>query len=172
MVVALLKDYDRAHFCLSGRNVGGSAQIAEGKQFVSESKRDMYEVSVLFKGNMFGTFSQWVVFDFGSRPVIVQKLTVHAGPSHVHERMQEVQQKLGFEVWTPQNRDIVFFSDEPTDHFQPGSNMTLQKKYPIPSSRDIDQQTLEGSLNAHNYIHKMHKLLQLEELKQTQILMR
>ena len=36
----------------------------------------------------------------------------------------------------------------------------------------ITQQSIGVELNRHNYVHKMHKLLQLEELTRQQIISR
>ncbi len=47
-------------------------------------------------------------------------------------------------------------------------------KYKAPSSAEtvINQQSIGVELNRHNYVHKMHKLLLLEELTRHQIVSR
>ena len=42
---------------------------------------------VHFTGGMFGSFSQWIVLDFGQRPVLVRKLAVEIGDQMQHEKV-------------------------------------------------------------------------------------
>ena len=73
--------------------------------------------------------------------------------------------------WTGDNREIVYFS-----HLsgEVDENLELVKMYKPPSSADavITQESVGVELNRHNYVHKMHKLLHLEELTQARIIAR
>ena len=45
---------------------------------------------------MFGSFMQWITFDFGSRPVLVRKLNVELGVQIVQEKVQQLRKQLDF----------------------------------------------------------------------------
>jgi hypothetical protein len=47
----------------------------------------LLQVDVHFTGGMFGSFVQWIAFDFGSRPVLLRKLNVELGHRTVHEQV-------------------------------------------------------------------------------------
>ncbi len=49
-----------------------------------------------FTGGMFGSFMQWVTFDFGSRPVLVCKLNVELGVQIVQEKVRALRKELDF----------------------------------------------------------------------------
>ncbi|CAG5132928.1 unnamed protein product, partial [Candidula unifasciata] len=85
--VALLHNKDRLHFSLLGVD-DTRHQVASGDLFlaVDDQGDACYKVNVCFSGGMFGSFSQWVVFDFGERPVLVKKLAVEIGDHLQHER--------------------------------------------------------------------------------------
>ena len=71
--------------------MGGSKhQIASGEQFedVDDNGYPCYRVNVQFSGGMFGSFSQWVAFDFGTKPVLLRKLNVELGDETVHEKVK------------------------------------------------------------------------------------
>ena len=42
-----------------------------------------YRIDVIFHSQMLGSFHQWVVFDFGTEPVLVRKLSIHVGSEKV-----------------------------------------------------------------------------------------
>jgi len=74
--------------------------------------------------------------------------------------------------WTSDNCEIIWFDDRAKDTSDL-NNYVLQS-YKAPSSADsvVTQQTVGVELNRHNYVHKMHKLLQIEELTQAHIMSR
>lgn len=45
-------------------------------------------MQVNFTAGMFGSFSQWVIFDFGIRPVLVRKLAIEIGDHLKHEKVR------------------------------------------------------------------------------------
>ena len=99
MKVALLHNRDRLHFQLVGEGIEEACQIAPGNLFqkVDDEGAVYYEVEVYFTGGMFGSFMQWVAFDFGKRPVLVQKLNVELGSSFVQEKVERLREKLKFD---------------------------------------------------------------------------
>lgn len=75
--------------------------------------------------------------------------------------------------WTSDNRQVVWM-DSSKQAIEGDLNTELLQRYKAPGSADavITQQTVGVELNRHNYVHKMHKLLQIEELTQAQIMAR
>ncbi|KAH9515064.1 hypothetical protein Btru_019075, partial [Bulinus truncatus] len=166
--VALLHNRNRLHFSLLG-STDQQSQVATGDSFLAtdEMGRACYVVHVHFTASMFGSFSQWVIFDFDSRPVLVRKLAVEIGASLQQEKVRELRENLAFDRWTSQNKVIVRQPDPSLDEF----TEKLLQKYKEPVSSD-DVVTLDSitELNQHNYIHKMHKLLELEEITRHHII--
>jgi hypothetical protein len=78
--VALLYDAGRLHFSLApetGANGGNHVndQLAKGHVF-AVGRSTQYKVKVTFNGRLYGVFTQCVVFDFGTRPVVGRTLRV------------------------------------------------------------------------------------------------
>ena len=170
--VALLYNRDRLHFNIQGSNLDKGCQIAQGTIFedVDVSGSPCYIVGVNFNGTMFGSFSQWVVFDFGTHPVLVRKLSVEVGTKSTHEKVKFLRQKLQFDRWTSENREIVRFVTKFIDAL--GEKLKRQYKAPSSSESVITQHTVSTELNRNNYHHKMHKMLELEEITRHQIISR
>jgi len=97
--VALLHDRDRLHFVLRAPDLDRACQIAQGEAFAQRvgEKGSNYKVQVAFVGGMFGSFSQWVVFDFGQRPVLVRKVNVELGAAVVQDKVRSLREKLKFD---------------------------------------------------------------------------
>ena len=76
--------------------------------------------------------------------------------------------------WTGDNRHVVRFDARQTMRSTNEFSQQLVRHYKAPSSADtvINQQSLVVELNQHNYLHKMHKLLYMEELAQQNIIAR
>ena len=76
--------------------------------------------------------------------------------------------------WTEENREIVTFDAGRATSTATESELDaeLRRLYKTPASTNdvVTNQTLGVELNRHNYVHKMHKLLQLEELTRSQII--
>ena len=84
--VALLYNRDRLHFSL----VGAEKQIAQGDAFAvpDSSGERSYRIRLQFTGGMFGSFQQWVIFDFGQEPVLCRKITVEVGNQDAHLKVR------------------------------------------------------------------------------------
>ena len=96
--VALLHDKDRLHFSLVAEDIDPPYQLASGDSFNLTEKlgSHIYEVGVKFQGNMFGSFTQTIAFDFGMRPVLTQKFVVEVGTHFVQEKVKNLREKLKF----------------------------------------------------------------------------
>ena len=173
--MALLHDYDRIHFSLQGQGLPERTQLAEGEQLrlPGSTTVPLYSVSVQFQGDLFGSFTQWVAFDFGTKPITIRKLNVEVGVSFVQDNVKKLREKLNFDLWTSENRNIIFFNQEEMESYQKSFMGRLHSKYRVPTAADVaNQRSLGVELNRHNYVHKMHDLLYLEELTQSQIISR
>ena len=63
-------------------------QVAPGDIFLDvKGGKAVYKIEVQFTGGMFGSFSQWLVMDFGGRPVVVKKLAVEIGDQMLHDKV-------------------------------------------------------------------------------------
>jgi hypothetical protein len=52
---------------------------------------------VHFRSDMFGSFHQRIVFDFGSRPVLYRDIAVDVGTKDSQAAIQELREKLRFD---------------------------------------------------------------------------
>ena len=96
--VALLRNKDRLHFWFAPENQMLSHDDYDGDRLKVPAKCKggimEYSVRVSFYGGLFGSFSQWLTFDFGTRPVVVRKLNVDVDTEEVQERMETLRQNL------------------------------------------------------------------------------
>uniref|UniRef100_A0ABM0MGU2 Helicase with zinc finger domain 2-like n=1 Tax=Saccoglossus kowalevskii TaxID=10224 RepID=A0ABM0MGU2_SACKO len=162
--VGLLHDIHREHFYLSSSS--DELQVASGSGFITENGD--YIITVSFQSTTYGSFHQWVVFDFGSEPVLVQKITAHVGNHADVSSLQERRQQTNVKAWNPSNSHIIDYGD---DDIIDSFDRKLLTKYKDPSEF-AEQVTYirEEQVNKRNYIHQMHKLLNIEELSQMQLL--
>ena len=170
--IALLYNRDRLHFNIQSSGADKGSQISPGIIFedVDNTGNPCYIVRVNFNGTMFGSFSQWVVFDFGNQPYLVRKLAVEVGAKSSHEKVKSLRQKLQFDRWTSENREIVRFDTKFVDEL--GEKLKRQYKAPSSSETVVTQHTVATELNRNNYQHKMHNLLELEEIERHKIISR
>jgi len=102
--VSLLFEDSRHHFALSHRQLSAHCQLADGDVFIvkssSRGKSTKYEVEVCFTGGMFGLFRQWLIFDFGDRPVLMRELTVELGQAECRSQVRSLREKLEFDRYS------------------------------------------------------------------------
>ncbi|XP_078692797.1 3'-5' exoribonuclease HELZ2-like [Branchiostoma floridae x Branchiostoma belcheri] len=159
--VALLSNEHRTHFCLYGTELEGNCQVAEGKQFLHPSD-DTYIVEVRGTSQMFGVFPQWVIFDFGKRPVVKRRLVLYVG-SVGPDIAQVIPAPPNFERWHSGNRSIVKFAEE----LDPADQALLAKyKEPTEEPGEVLARLSrrKKELDETVYKRRMHDLLYLEEL--------
>ncbi|XP_038048815.1 helicase with zinc finger domain 2-like [Patiria miniata] len=164
--VGLLYDDHRLHFYLSSPKGEDKPQVCPGNR-ITEGDGETYHIDVLFHSRMLGSFNQWVLFDFGSEPVLVRKLEIHVGSEQHFETFQKIQHKKQIQTWDSSNSEIVKFLDgAPVDQEQTAFEEKLLATYKPPTSLSIDDIEL-GRLDRDNYKLHMHKMLHLEEREQT-----
>jgi len=137
-----------------------------------------HKVKVSFATDIYGTFRQSVVFDFGGEPVLVQHLCVDVVPVTDVDRMKEIRKELVLstaERWDTTNADIVAFSSPVTPMVPTPAAIAkdsererdLLSAYPSPRGDTfaLTQSTVtEKKLTRNNYRARMHELLCVEEM--------
>jgi len=102
--VSLLFEESRHHFSLRHPGLAAHCQLADGDVFIVRSLRrahsTKYHVEVCFTGGVFGLFRQWLIFDFGDRPVLMRELTVELGHMDCCRMVRSLREKLEFDRYS------------------------------------------------------------------------
>lgn len=165
--VALLNQEPGAAFSLVAPSLPPHQLYAQGKHFCVQSSPAQYKVGVLVQAVAFGSFEQWVVFDFGRRPVLLQKLKLQLGQTHSQglngKPAPSHPQEL--ECWHTGNRHVVLEVDWTPEQ------EALMAKYKLPSlALEFNQIVPDwGPISRSNYRQRMHKFLYEEEAAQQQL---
>nr|XP_010599440.2 helicase with zinc finger domain 2 isoform X3 [Loxodonta africana] len=166
--VALLKQELGANFSLVTRRLQRLGQLyAEGERFRTPGSLTSFQVGVHVQGASFGTFEQWVVFDFGYRPALLRKLELRLGqvrgPGFQGAPAPNPLQEL--ECWHTGNRQVVP-SVERTDE-----QVALMAKYKAPALalEFSPSGRVPGPLTCANYRQRMHQFLYEEEAAQQRL---
>lgn len=187
--VALLQDTYRNHFSLKHILVdNGLQQVAfdmespNDQEWVSQAQHPVsqsmssklrHQIKVYFTTNIYGTFRQAVVFDFGLGPVLVKHLCVDVIPVTDCGKVKEIHRELilsSMERWNVANSNIVEFQSSigPTqvqDDREREQNLLLSYPAPCPSTFSLTHTTVsEKKLTRNNYRARIHELLYVEEL--------
>ena len=84
-------------------------------------------------------------------------------------QVEELRKNLDFSRWTSQNKKVVHSSDFGPDEFD--DQILTRYKEPVSVDDIVTSDSLK-ELNCHNYVHKMHKLIELEEITRHRIVAR
>ncbi|XP_069701486.1 probable helicase with zinc finger domain isoform X2 [Periplaneta americana] len=200
--VALLQDAHRNHFFLRNISSGDPSrkllsqwepnndqewsvpyvrELEQRDQLDTDGVSPMLEhkVKVSFATDIYGTFRQSVVFDFGGEPVLVRHLCVDVVPVTDVDRMKEIRKELVLstaERWDSTNAEVIPFSSSQVPASVPTSvaiandsehERDLLNAYPSPRGDTfaLTQSTVtEKKLTRNNYRARMHELLCVEEM--------
>lgn len=192
--VALMQDAHRNHFLIKqvmpadARSKKGNkeSELTSDQEWVSPGTDNKVEdcpnnlehrVKIVFTTDIYGTFRQSVVFDFGTEPVLVKHLCVDVIPVTDVDKIQEIKKEIvntTAERWDEDNCEIVHFQVQPSPHLQTPTYMAdivhekdLLQRYPCPraSTFVLTQTTItEKKLTKDNYRSRMHELLYVEEI--------
>ncbi|KAK2493574.1 hypothetical protein MC885_018023 [Smutsia gigantea] len=168
--VALLKQEPGADFSLVAPCLPPGQLYAQGERFRVPEGPTAFRVGVQVQSTSFGTFEQWVVFDFGHRPALLRKLELQLGhvpclglsgqaaPSHTKE----------LERWNTGSRHVV------PDVERTAEQAALMAKYKVPTlALEFRRGGLEpGPISRTNYRQRMHQFLYEEEDAQQQLVAR
>lgn len=123
------------------------------------------EIVVSFSTLVFGSFRQFVVFDFGKQSHLALEMNIEIGSQDFLQEFKEEKAKLDLKgpIWDDGSRKIIPFGPKPPSVF---NNEYLTAKYQLPRPDDIvPSPILDGSqgLSKENYLDVMHQLLFVEE---------
>ena len=109
-----------------------------------------------FQVQMFGSFRQSVVFDFGQGRLLQKKLVVDVGTRERYQEIRTERMQMQLQRWDGKNADIVYCD---------ATIEQLVAKYPIPDTDELaDLSCMENvSLTEENYVQQKHRMLYLEE---------
>ncbi|NXK92539.1 HELZ2 Helicase, partial [Formicarius rufipectus] len=161
--VALLKREPGVNFYFSGNGLSQGLQYIQGENvpIVSSSPRTAL-VEVSMECCTLGVFEQWVVFDFGQRPVLMKKIKVTVGQRETLRHVpsnRESTRPVDFEQWDRGNRIIVPSMPRTAE------DVALLAKYKPPALA-LDYQSEGGAMvpiTRLNYRERMHSFLFREE---------
>jgi hypothetical protein len=138
-VALLLSPHMHFRLIIEGRK-NKEHQLSDGKAFQSDSNSsgESYVVQVCFTARTYGSYRQWIAFDLGDRPVLVQKLLVD-----VTKELREIR-NLRFNLTCKRYISPFFLyllksvslSDQPGDtvHHNSQPNYSDQRTTPISST--------------------------------------
>lgn len=204
--VALLQDAHRNHFLLKqvfpaeprpakrGQSYSGNkvieAELLSDQEWVAPNQDERYtevpterspmlehRVKVVFSTDIYGTFRQTVVFDFGTEPVLVKHFCVDVIPITDADKIQEIKKEMvvsASQRWDETNATIVPYvapivgsQQCPNQKQDEEREKELLQRYPCPraSTFTLTQATItEKKLTKNNYRSRMHELLYVEEI--------
>ncbi|XP_074066341.1 3'-5' exoribonuclease HELZ2-like [Macrotis lagotis] len=172
--VALLKQQIGAMFSLVGPGLPPGQLYAQGSKFRVHGAAVMtFHVEVHVECIAIGQYDQWVAFDFGRRPVLVQKLHVQVdqkeAPEILPSYIQDHNCLLEMTHWHSGNRCVVPYVTRTAEQVK------LLAKYNV-SSLELDSYKSMASakipITLVNYRERMHQFLYVEEEAQQQLVAR
>lgn len=133
-----------------------------------------YVIKIRFETDIFGTFRQTLVLDFGIDPVIEQKLCVDVVPPADLAQLQEVRETIlcVTERWNSTNTLCVPFENKAQSYSE--QDLRLFNAYPIPNPATfvITQAVASPLPNESMYKSRFHELLYIEEMAQYNLIAR
>ncbi|XP_075846411.1 putative helicase with zinc finger domain isoform X1 [Microtus pennsylvanicus] len=176
--VALLYDAHRPHFSIIAISAGDSTtQVSQevpencqewigGKMAQNGLDHYVYKVGIAFNTEIFGTFRQTIVFDFGLEPVLMQRVMIDAASTEDLEYLMHAKQQLVTTAkrWDASSKTIVDF--EPNDTTDLEKSLLIRYQIPLSADQLFTQSVLDKSLTKANYQSRLHDLLYIEEIAQ------
>ncbi|KAM5304642.1 3'-5' exoribonuclease HELZ2 [Glossophaga mutica] len=163
--VALLKQEPGANFSLEAPCLPPGQVYAQGERFRVPGSPAEFRVGVRVQAASFGAFEQWVVFDFGRRPALLQRLELQLGQEQRPGATPAPSPHEQLERWHTGNRRVVPGVARPAEH------AALMAKYKAP---DLALEFRRGGpapgpLSCSNYRNRMHQFLYEEEAARQQL---
>ncbi|XP_052053388.1 probable helicase with zinc finger domain isoform X2 [Apodemus sylvaticus] len=176
--VALLYDAHRPHFSIIAISAGDSTtQVSQevpencqewigGKMVQNGLDHYVYKVGIAFNTEIFGTFRQTIVFDFGLEPVLMQRVMIDAASTEDLEYLMHAKQQLVTTAkrWDSSSKTIVEF--EPNETTELEKSLLIRYQIPLSADQLFTQSVLDKSLTKTNYQSRLHDLLYIEEIAQ------
>lgn len=166
--MALLKNEPGAKFNLGDGIHNKGCTYSVGNTFVKSGIS--YEVPVTFTSSFPGLYEQWLVFDFGMRPVLLQTLKVRVGQSVLEPEGALETLVPDLERWHEGNRVINPYFP----HLLSKTQDELLKTYELPQKMLDASKTTDNvtTINRQNYNERMHSFLFQEECVEAEIVSR
>lgn len=163
--MALLKQEPGADFSLEAPCLQPGQVYAQGERFCVRDSPAEFQVGVRVQTASFGTFEQWVVFDFGRRPALLQRLELQLGQEQRPGATPAPGPHEELERWHTGNRHVVPGVERPAEH------AALMAKYKVP---DLALEfhrggPAPGPVSCSNYRKRMHQFLYEEEAAQQRL---
>ncbi|XP_069099387.1 3'-5' exoribonuclease HELZ2 isoform X1 [Pleurodeles waltl] len=164
--VALLKRDPGVVFTLAGRKLSQRCTYASGDCFYDSASFESCCVTVQVECSLFGTHEQWLALDFGTRPVLLQKIFLKVGIQDLgaSECTPIAKTPTGTgERWHSGNRIIIPCVDRTLDEV----DLLARYKPPV-LSLDYHRgvRVTEVPVTLKNYRKRMHELLFAEEVSE------
>ncbi|XP_078507821.1 3'-5' exoribonuclease HELZ2 isoform X1 [Lissotriton helveticus] len=164
--VALLKRDPGVVFTLAGRKLSQRCTYASGDCFYDSESFERCCVTVQVECSLFGTHEQWLVLDFGTRPVLLQKIFMKVGIQDLDssESTPIAKTPTGTgERWHSGNRMIIPCVDRTLEEV----DLLARYKPPVLSlDYHHGAKVTEVPVTRKNYRERMHELLFAEELSE------
>lgn len=163
--VALLKQEPGADFSLVAPRLPLGRVYAQGERFRLPGRPAGYQVAVCVQGTSFGTFEQWVVFDFGRRPALLRRLELQLGQERRPAGTPAPGRHEELERWHTGNRHVVPSVERTAEQ------AALMAKYKVPALALEFRHggPAPGPLSCANYRQRLHQFLYEEEATQQQL---
>lgn len=163
--MALLKQEPGAFFTIGENLMPDEFPLpciySSGQPFLCEDSN--YAITISFTSIHPGLYEQWLVLDFGMRPLLLKKFKVGIGQTALEDKDEgqafdhgEVFQST--ERWNSENRMIV-----PILHRTEADNELLKKYKPPENGSPLPRLNSKVPLNLENYKERMHHFLYTEE---------
>lgn len=178
--VALLHDVHRSYFkinkvLLITNHATTELELKNSQEWLFGIKENIlvssYQITIGFKTDIYGTFRQTVVFDFGCEPVLAKNLCVDVIPAEEAQKIKEIRQEIiltSAERWTSSNAEIIPFTTTNSAYYLDSDwDDKLLKLYPCPQANTLvlsHTTVSEKKLTPNNYRARMHELLYVEEM--------
>lgn len=163
----MLKQEPGADFSLVAPCLPPGRLYASGERFRVPSSRAEFQVGVRVQTASFGTFEQWVVFDFGRRPVLLRKLGLQLGQAHCSELCRRPAPGCPEELdrWHTGNRHVVPCVERTAEQ------AALMAKYKVPTlAVKVSPSGLASEpISRASYRQHMHHFLYEEEAARQQL---
>ncbi|XP_052786871.1 probable helicase with zinc finger domain isoform X2 [Mya arenaria] len=116
-----------------------------------------YRIKVAFQTEIYGTFCQNIIFDFGKSELLLKQLAVESAPVTSVDEVRGKFEKQCKRRWQEEDVNVVKFFER-TDEDERG--IGLKKQYPL---EELLHKEFPDSLSRENYTAWMHMMLYAEE---------
>ncbi|XP_052069643.1 probable helicase with zinc finger domain [Mytilus californianus] len=174
--VTLLDDTNRIYFYIASVSVGpkktqkyqnieNNCQEWVSPDYNKSAAEHVYRIKVIFKTDIYGTFRQTLVFDFGMEPLLSREMQIESAPITDTEKLSKDLQMTDQGRWTNENIQLTEYENKTNDYSL--DEKKLLTKYCLPESDKFRiAEHLMHPASKETYRIWMHEMLYLEEWAQ------